>query len=118
MSISSSIKLNTPSLVYIDYLSYNIMIYSVSLFIFIKNISTKLNNKTLDIFNKLSRYVFGIYLVHGIIIGGLDYVNIINLYDTNINIFTIILNTLITLIISFIIVYIFYKIKDNRIKNI
>ena len=115
MTLTTSINLNSPTIVYIDYLRFNIMIYSISIFIFIKNLSYKISKKTNNLFNNISNYVFGIYLVHGLVIGVLNYLKIINIYDINISIYSIIINTLLVLFISYLIVYIYYYIKKKMI---
>ena len=80
-TISLSIKLNTPSLYYFDYLSFYIMIISASIFIFIKNREKVFNTykikKLLDI---ESMHNFYIYLVHGLTIGFYSYLGLFDLY--------------------------------------
>ena len=97
-----------PDINYMEYLTPNIMLYSISIFILIKNITPKLTNQ--NIFNYLSKYSFGTYLIHGLVIGVLQYINIINIYNPNTNILILLLYTLLTLICCYIILFIYKKI--------
>ena len=92
-----------------EYLNANIMIISLTLFLFIKNMAAKIKNNT-----KVSKYIlylgenyFGIYLVHGLVIGFYLYHNVISF---NNSILMTIAYALLVYITSLIITIIFKKI--------
>ena len=107
--ISMSYKMQYGVINLFEYLNANIMIISLTLFLFIKNISIKVKNNT-----KTSKYIyflgenyFGIYLIHGLVIGFYLYHNIISF---NSSILLTLIYTLLVYITSFIITIIFKKI--------
>lgn len=92
-----------------EYLNANIMIMALALFLLIKNMTIKIKNNT-----KLSKYIlffgenyFGIYLVHGLVIGFYLYLNIISFSS---NIIFLLGYSLLVYITSLIITIIFKKI--------
>lgn len=107
LTIWHSNKIGAPSTVFYDNFSLNILLTSVSVFLFIKQITSKIkfSNKAINNIQKLSKYSFGIYLVHVLVIEKLhEYFNLNTLtFNPIISMFIItILVTIISGIISMI----------------
>lgn len=80
-TISLSISLNQPSVDHMQYLSYNIMFISLSIFLLVRNIRNVFDRKRIKmILDFLTRYNFDVYLFHGFTIGLLSKLNVINIY--------------------------------------
>ena len=81
-TISLSISLNQPSVDHMQYLSYNIMFISLSIFLLVRNIKNIFDRKRIKmILDFLTRYNFDVYLFHGFTIGLLSKLNVINIYN-------------------------------------
>ena len=98
-----------PNINYMEYLTFNMMLYSLSIFILIKNLSLTFRKRTIHLFNYLSKYTFGTYLIHGLVIGTLQYLKIIDIYNINANFINIIYYTVLTLIMCYILIFIYKK---------
>lgn len=85
-----------------EYLSPNVLLMAVGVFLFIKSISFK-NEFLLKLINQLSKYSYGIFLVHILILILLRKLSIY--WDSFTPIFSIPLVTFLCLLISFITVY-------------
>ena len=80
-TISLSISLNQPSVDHMQYLSYNIMFISLSIFLLVRNIRNVFDRKRIKkVLDFLTRYNFDVYLFHGFTIGLLSKLNVINIY--------------------------------------
>lgn len=55
-----------------DNISITVLIESVAVFVWIKNIKWKFSDKGLNLIAKISQYTFGVYLVHMLILYGVD----------------------------------------------
>ena len=115
-TINSSIKTED----YMSYLSISVLIISSFIYLIVKlksNLFEK--DKIKKLLSYQIKYNFSIYLIHGLVIGGLQYLKIINIYEYK-NILFIILYVILVYIICFTMSYLFYKILDfikERIKN-
>lgn len=109
-TLHRSITIGYHAQEYLDYLSFNICIYSAAVFLLFKNIfNKKTSNK---IIYKFAQIYFGIYLIHGLILGIL-----IKLGSLDLNIpitLIVIINTLTTYSISILISFIISKIPIIR----
>lgn len=109
---------------YMQYQSYNIMGISLLIFILASIYREYFNKDNIKkIFNFLSKYVFLIYLVHGLVIGLLQELKIINIYKYD-HLYTLLIYLIICYIVSFIIAYItkyilekLKKILNKKIKQ-
>lgn len=87
---------------FFEYGSFNIYLYSASLFLLFKNIFNK--KEETKVLNGLSKLYFGVYLIHGLVLGLLMKLNVFGL-NMNLNIKTIIISCfvfIISLIVSFV----------------
>ena len=89
--------------VFLKYDTFNVIMYSSCVFLFAKNHFNKFNDKLLNV---LSRTNFGVYLIHGLVLGLLEY---IGLFDKLPIVLSIVLNCAIIYIVSTICVYILIK---------
>ena len=99
-----SSKVNGITDVFLKYDTFNVIMYSSCIFLFAKNNFKRFNDKLLNI---LSRTNFGVYLIHGLILGLVMY---IGLFDSLPIVLSIIVNSIIIYIVSTICVYILIKI--------
>lgn len=102
-----SIYISSPNEVMYGYFTLNVMLESLGIFVFFKqNVGiVNVSKRMQTIITKFSRYSFGAYLVHVMIIEQLT--NILGLDITSFNpVFYIIGMTLLTFIVSFVISYI------------
>lgn len=79
LTIWHSNKQGIASTVFYDNFSINVMLMSISLFIFAKHILSKIkwSKKSLNFISKFSKYSFGIYLVHVLVMDKLaEYFNL------------------------------------------
>lgn len=67
-----TIRDNAINSTYKGYNNLPCVVYSLGVFILIKNISSKANNKIIGLFTSLSKYTFGIYLIHIFVINGFE----------------------------------------------
>lgn len=58
--------------VYKGYNNLPCVLYSVGVFVFIKSVSSRFSDKVLSVFRFLSKYTFGVYLIHIFIIRGFE----------------------------------------------
>lgn len=106
LTINYSILNNIHSQRFFEYGSFNIYLYSASLFLLFKNIFNK--KEETKLLNSLSKLYFGIYLIHGLVLGLLMKYNVFNLnMNLTIKVFFI---SLIVFIISLITSFILSKI--------
>lgn len=105
-----SIKLNTPISNFYDYNTLNVYIMSVALFLFFKNIISKINfNKIIEKqINNLAENIFGIYLIHDVFIIYFRRKNIFNL--TSNYFIDVLLLSIIVFILSYLVIFIIKKI--------
>lgn len=54
------------------YNNFPCTLYAIGVFLFIKNITIKFNEKILSFFTALSRYTFGVYLIHIFLVDGVE----------------------------------------------
>ena len=106
-TINLCIKLNMPNEEYLGYQRINILLMAVFVFILAKHFKYDKISKFLDI---EAIHNFNIYLFHGFVIGGLQYLKIINVYKYN-NIIMLFINVILVYICCFIISYILKKEK-------
>lgn len=115
-TINSSIKTED----YMSYLSISVLIISSFIYLTARLKSNLFEKRKIKkLLNYQIKYNFSIYLIHGLVIGGLQYINIINIYEYK-NIVVIILYVILVYIICFTMSYLFYKVLDlikGRIKN-
>ena len=93
--------------VFFKYISFNVVMYSSAFFLFAKNNFYKINEKVLNILSKTN---FGMYLIHGIVLGFMEYIGMFKLLDKISIPVSVIINTIIIYILSFITVFISLKI--------
>ena len=89
--------------VFLKYDTFNVIMYSSCVFLFAKNYFNKFNDKLLNVLSKTN---FGVYLIHGLVLGLLEY---IGLFDKLPIVLSIVLNCAIIYIVSTICVYILIK---------
>ena len=107
----------SQDLKYMQYQSYNIMGVSLIIFILASIYREKFDKEKIkNFFNFNSKYIFFIYLIHGLVIGLLQELKIINIYSYT-NLFYLPLYLIYVFIISFILAYI-YKYIANKFKTI
>lgn len=102
---------NNLTEVFFKYNSFNVIMYSSAVFLFAKNNFNKFNEKLLNVLSKVN---FGMYLIHGLILGLLEYVGIFKLIDSISISLSVIINSIIIYILSFIVVFILDKIPFIR----
>lgn len=107
-TINYSNHLQKPNEFLFNYILPNIVFISSSVFLLFKNMKITMSEKRLKRINVLSKNYFGIYLIHGLVIGIIEKLGFFNL---NLNLsLLIIIGSIICYIISFIIIYIISKI--------
>ena len=101
-----SIYISSPSTVMYGNFTLNVMLESLGVFVFFKyNVGINISERMQTTITKLSKFSFGAYLVHAMVIEQLN--NILGLNTMSFNpIFSIIVITLITFVISFVISFI------------
>ncbi len=69
-TIFASVRLSKPATFFFDYLTVNVMLESISVFVFFKYLfqKIKISNKVNAFVAKLSKYSFGIYLCHMLVL--------------------------------------------------
>lgn len=90
--------------IFFKYASFNVIIYSSSIFLLIKNIISDKNSIKIS---NISKVYFGIYLIHGLVIGVIEFTHILKNIPVVIG---VILGTIITYLISYICILIGLKI--------
>lgn len=68
LTYTASVNKNAVWTSWYDYLSLNTMLESIGIFLFIKNAKIRCNSKQQTWISAISRYTFGIYLVHVLIL--------------------------------------------------
>ena len=106
-TINICIKTNMPNEEFLGYQRINILLMAVFVFILAKHFKYDKISKFLDI---EAIHNFNIYLFHGFVIGGLQYLKIINVYKYN-NIIMLFINVILVYVCCFIISYILKKEK-------
>lgn len=100
---------------YLNYNRFNILLMSIlifTLFIYLEDYIK--NKKYMKVINYISKYNLTIYLVHGLVIGGLSYLKIINITHYN-HLYMLFINMFIIYVCSFILSFIILLIKDKII---
>ena len=83
-TISSSVAFGSAVVDHMQYLSYNIIFISVTVFLFVRWFKDLFENKKIGCYlNFLTSYNFYVYLFHGFTIGIIAKLNIINIYKYN-----------------------------------
>ncbi len=106
LTMNDSLVSNIHSEKYFYYGSFNIYIYSASLFLLFKEIFK--NKEESKLLQEMSKIYFGVYLIHGLVLGVLIKCGIFNI-NINLSVKTIIIS-LIVFIISFMCSFIISKI--------
>ena len=68
LSVAFSVFKGKSVDVFYDYLSVTVLLESIGVFMFFKNMKLNISEKTGVVLNKLSKYSFGVYLVHVLIL--------------------------------------------------
>ena len=97
--------------VFFKYDTFNVIMYSSFIFLFVKNNLNKANERVLGILSKTN---FGIYLIHGLVLGLLEYIGIFNRIDSTSITLSVLVNVIIIYIVSLICVSILIKIPGIR----
>ena len=96
---------------YLNFQLSNMLILSLSFFKIFSSIDKYLtNNKLNKVFKYLSQYSFYIFIFHGLVIGLLNKIHIINIYEYN-NLLLIITNTIIVYVVTLIVSIILKELK-------
>ena len=91
---------------YLNFIFFNTMFISLFIFMLFESIDKYLKNEfVLNIIKKLSTMNFGVFIFHGLVIGGLSKFNIINVYYYD-NLVMIIYNTLLVYMCSLLPAYV------------
>ncbi len=102
-----SSKANGITDVFFKYDTFNVILYSASVFLFAKNYFTRFNEKLLMV---LSQTNLGVYLIHGLVLGLLEYTKLFNIIDSTSITLSVIINSVIIYILSTACVYVLMKI--------
>lgn len=73
LTISNSINMAKPMETYLNYSSFNVYLYSASIFLLAKNMFKDYEEGKL--LRLLSKSYFGVYLIHGFVLGFIKYIN-------------------------------------------
>ena len=112
-TITISVINNSALESYLYYLNISVIFTSIMLFGLVKTICKYYQNiKIYNFFKFQYKYIFGIYLIHGLVIGLLDKVNIIDIYNIN-SVFKVITSSLLIYLISMLLIIIYYKLKSK-----
>ena len=115
-TILISIINNTPLENYLYYLNVTVIMSSTGVFCLVNEICKYYkHNKVYNFFKFQYKYIFGIYLIHGLIIGLLDKLKVIDIYNMN-NCFKVISSATLIYLISMLIMIIYYEIKNKIIR--
>ena len=93
--------------VFFNYLSFNVILYASAVFLLAKNKIKKAKEK---IVNTLNRTHFGIYLVHGLVLGLFEVLGVFELFDKLTISISVILSSIVIYLVSFIAVLAVIKI--------
>lgn len=98
---------------FFNYLSFNVILYASAIFLFAKNKIKKVNDKVLKI---LTDTHFGIYLIHGLVLGLFEVIGMFKLFDK----FTIPVSVLLSSIVIYCVslISIFIGVKIPIVKNL
>lgn len=108
LSIYHSTIISSHSELFLSYMSPNVVIYSSCIFLFCKNLFKKFKNKDMKVLNMFTKAYFGVYIIHGLILG---FYSKLGLFDLNISLWLlVIILTLLITITSFVVSYILCKI--------
>ncbi len=106
-----SSKANGITDVFFKYDTFNVILYSSSVFLFAKNNFVRFNEKVLKI---LTQTNFGVYLIHGLILGFFEYIGLFGKI-ANVSIaLSVLLNSIIIYLMSTLCVYVLIKIPYIR----
>ena len=104
-TINSNVKTEN----YMNYLSFSVVFISAFIYMLSKlNFNFFEKDKLKKVLNFQVKYNFSIYLIHGLVIGALSYINLINIYEYK-SAFHIFLYVVMIYIVCFIISWIIYK---------
>ena len=108
-TINLCLKLNMPNEKYMGYQNLSILIMACFIFSIIKYKEKLFEKEKVKNFLEIeAKHNFNIYLFHGLVIGGLQFIKIINIYDYS-NIFKLIIYIILVYICCFMISYIIEK---------
>ena len=99
--------------VFFNYLSFNVILYASAVFLFAKNKFKKANEKVINI---LTSTHFGIYLIHGLVLGLFEVIGMFKLFDKLTIPISVLLSSIIIYLVSLISIII--GIKIPIIKNL
>ncbi len=106
-----SSKANGITDVFFKYDTFNVILYSSSVFLFAKNNFVRFNEKVLKL---LTQTNFGVYLIHGLILGFFEYIGLFGkIADVSIAL-SVLLNSIIIYLMSTLCVYVLIKIPYIR----
>jgi len=97
--------------VFLKYDTFNVIMYSSAVFLFAKNHFVKFNNKLVDVLSKTN---FGVYLIHGLILGALKYIGLFDKLASISIVLSFIINSLLIYLISTLCVYVLIKIPGIK----
>ncbi len=97
--------------VFFNYLSFNVILYSSGVFLFAKNKIKKFNEKVLNI---LTSTHFGIYLIHGLVLGLFEVIGMFKLFDKLTVPVSVVLSSIVIYLVSLISIFIVIKIPLVR----
>ena len=112
-TIKLSQSLGHGNELYLNYNRFNILLMAILIFTLFSYLEDIIKNKKyMKVINFLSKYNFTIYLVHGLVIGALQYLKIINITKYN-SLLYLFINMIIIYICSLTTAYILLFIKDK-----
>ena len=106
-----SSKANGITDVFFKYDTFNVIMYSASIFLFAKNNFTRFNEKLSMV---LAQTNLGVYLIHGLVLGLLEYTKLFNIFDSTSITLSVIINSVIIYILSTVCVCVLMKIPYVR----
>lgn len=100
-------KINGITDVFFKYDTFNVIMYSSAVFLFIKNNFNNINEKILNVLSKTN---FGIYLIHGLVLGYIEYSGLfIKLSNISI-VLSVFISSIIIYFASLVLIFILLKI--------
>lgn len=96
---------------FFNYLSFNVIFYSSAVFLFAKNKVKKFNQFLLELLTSTN---FGMYLIHGLILGLLEYIGLFAIFDKLTVPIGVIVNCVLIYILSLALVFVLIKIPVVR----
>ena len=102
-----SSKVNGITDVFFKNDTFNVILYSSAIFLFAKNNFIRFNEGLLKV---LTQTNFGVYLIHGLVLGFLEYMKLFNILDSTSILLSVIVDSVIIYVLSSFSVYILMKI--------